>query len=413
MGDPRRPAACRGGRPRRPGPHGDGRGRGRPGRTARGVPPAPAAARRPRPHARPPRRRRRGRAVRPGGRHPRGGAGHRPAARRRGLRPRPARRRRDGQVRGTRAQLRVRRRRDLRVRAGRGCRRERGRPRRGTAGRPPDPDLLRAHGRGHDLAGGRRPAPRGQGRSAGADPGQPPGVLRALGEDLGVPGPAQGAPGGGRPRPRPPVRRDAGAAGLDGRGARRVRHRHPGDAPPGRRPHPAPGGRPPDQARVRRAARRRVRGAAAPARPRPRGRADPGVDHAERPGPADPRWLRRPRGRGVAQGGVLLPAHPRAPHPALRAAAHARRTRRRGGAAAARAQHGVLQGPDRDVRQGLAAPPPRGAAGCTRSCSTGRCSRPSRRSPARTRGSRRRPPGSGCRHWGTPTRRPRCATSRR
>jgi glutamate-ammonia-ligase adenylyltransferase len=64
----------------------------------------------------------------------------------------------------------------------------------------------------------RRPEPpaRGPPGPAGPHPGQPPGLLRPLGEDLGVPGVAQGPAGGGRRRPRPgatPTRRPAGLAG--------------------------------------------------------------------------------------------------------------------------------------------------------------------------------------------------------
>ena len=47
---------------------------------------------------------------------------------------------------------------------------------------------------------------------------------------------------------------------------------HPGDAPPGDRPHPSPRGGAPAEARGRRAARRRVRRPAPPARARPRRR---------------------------------------------------------------------------------------------------------------------------------------------
>ena len=43
--------------------------------------------------------------------------------------------------------------------------------------------------------------PEGKAGPAGADAGQPPRLLRALGQDLGVPGPAQGAARGRRPRP--------------------------------------------------------------------------------------------------------------------------------------------------------------------------------------------------------------------
>ena len=138
------------------------------------------------------RRRRRRRALRPRRGHARGGAGRRPPARGRGRRAGPAGRHRDGQVRGPRAQLRLRRRRDLRARARRRRRRGPGAAGRHPARQPPDADLLRAHRRGHDLAGRRRPAAGGQERPADPHAGQPPGLLRALGQDLGVPGPAQG-----------------------------------------------------------------------------------------------------------------------------------------------------------------------------------------------------------------------------
>ena len=49
------------------------------------------------------------------------------------------------------------------------------------------------------------------------------------------------------------------------------------------------------------------------------GRADERIraaDHAERPGRAHPRRLRRPRGRRGAARGLRVPAHPRAPDPA-------------------------------------------------------------------------------------------------
>ena len=49
------------------------------------------------------------------------------------------------------------------------------------------------------VAGRPRAAPRGQERAAGAHRRQPPQLLRALGEDLGVPGAAQGARRRGRP----------------------------------------------------------------------------------------------------------------------------------------------------------------------------------------------------------------------
>ena len=59
--------------------------------------------------------------------------------------------------------------------------------------------LMRAcsttHGSGHAVAGRRGPAPGGQERPPGAHHRQPPRLLRALGQDLGVPGAAQGPPG--------------------------------------------------------------------------------------------------------------------------------------------------------------------------------------------------------------------------
>ena len=61
----------------------------------------------------------------------------------------------------------------------------------------------RPHRRGHDLAGRRGAAPRGQVRAAGPHAREPPGLLREVGQDLGVPGAAQGAAGGRRPRARP------------------------------------------------------------------------------------------------------------------------------------------------------------------------------------------------------------------
>ena len=202
----------------------------------------------------------------------------RPAAGRRGRAGRPARGHRDGQVRRPRAQLRLRRRRDLRLRAGRGRRRGGGR----RAPPPSSPSHLMQvcsdhTARGHDLAGRRRPAPRGQGRPAGAHPGQPPRLLRALGQDLGVPGAAQGPPGRRRPRRSASEYVDAGRAdGLAAPpSATGFVERRAGDAPPGGRAHPGPRGRAAAQARLGRAARRRVRRPAAPARARPRRRAAP------------------------------------------------------------------------------------------------------------------------------------------
>ena len=173
-------------------------------RAAGGVPPAPAAARGPRP-----RPRRRASTTSPPScptSPPATLDAALAVARARvgeAAAERPARRDRDGQVRRPRAQLRLRRRRHLRLRAGR-------RRRRGTSP-PGSATQLAGHlmqvcsdhtAEGTHLAGRRRAAARGQGRAAGAHPGQPPRLLRALGQDLGVPGAAQGPAGGRRPRAR-------------------------------------------------------------------------------------------------------------------------------------------------------------------------------------------------------------------
>ena len=75
----------------------------------------------------------------------------------------PARRDRDGQVRRPRAQLRLRRRRDLRRRARRRAPTSTPPLRAATQlASQPDADLLRAHRRGHDLAGRRHLRPEGK-----------------------------------------------------------------------------------------------------------------------------------------------------------------------------------------------------------------------------------------------------------
>ena len=119
-----------------------------------------------------------------------------------------------------------------------GVRRAAGHARRHPARLDDDAGLLGEHPRGHHLAGRRQPPPRGQVGSAGAHARQPPRLLRAVGEDLGVPGAAQGAAGGGRHGARPGVRRGDRPAGVVGRRARRLRRGGAGDAPPGARPHP-------------------------------------------------------------------------------------------------------------------------------------------------------------------------------
>ena len=59
-------------------------------------------------------------------------------------------------------------------------------------------------------------------------------LLPEVGQDLGVPGAAQGAPGRRRRRARPAVRRDGRAAGVVGGRPRELRRRGAADAPPRR-----------------------------------------------------------------------------------------------------------------------------------------------------------------------------------
>ena len=131
------------------------------------------------------------------------------AARRRGALP--DRGARHGQVRGLRAELRQRRRRDLRRRPRRAQRRYRDGDGRGNRRRPgdgrraahghqardrPDRGVLTDHPGRHDLPDRPEPAARRAQRPAGPHPGQPYRLLRAMGQDVGVPGPAEGPPGG-------------------------------------------------------------------------------------------------------------------------------------------------------------------------------------------------------------------------
>ena len=201
-------------------------------------------------------------------------------------------------------------------------------------------------------------------RPAGAHPRQPPGLLRALGQDLGVPGAAQGPPGRRRPRAGPGVRRDGRPDGVDAppsaRGSSTTSRRcgaGSSTTSPPRRPSgsssSAPGGLRDVEFAVQ-------------LLQLVHGRADESIrapDHAERAGRADPRRLRRPRGRRAAARRLRLPAHPRAPHAAAPAAAHPRGARGRPRRAAPPGpQHGLpRRTPWRELDQDLAAPPARGA----------------------------------------------------
>src|SRR4029453_1909854 len=97
--------------------------------------------------------------------------------------------------------------------------------------------------------GRRAPAPGGQVRTAGPLAAQLRGVLPALGEDLGVPGAAQGPAGGRGPGARPALCGCGGAAAVVGRGPARLRRGRRVDAPPGGAARAAGAGRPTAQAR--------------------------------------------------------------------------------------------------------------------------------------------------------------------
>ena len=217
--------------------------------------------------------------------------------------------------------------------------------------------------------------PEGKAGPAGTDAGEPPRLLRALGQDLGVPGAAQGAAGRRRPRARAGVRRHRLADGVDGRGAGGRSSRTPRRC----------GAASIDQIPPREADRQLKLGSgglrdvefAVQLLQLVHGRADEQIrppDDPQRAGRADPRRVRRPRGRRGAARGVLLPAHARAPDPALPAAAHPRRALRRGVAAPARPEHGARQGPGRGRWTRCGSTTAARSAGCTRSSSTGRCS---------------------------------------
>ena len=141
------------------------------------------------------------------------------------------------------------------------------------------------------------------------------------------------------------------------------------------------------QARLGWPARRRVRDPAAAARPRSRRRVAAGRRHAAGPGRAACRRLRRRRRCGQPGRRLPVPARGRAPPAAAPDAPHPPRARGRRRAsppspaawafarthAAARPRCSRPSGPCTPAR----------SAGCTRSCSTGRCSRRSRASRPR------------------------------
>ena len=258
-------------------------------------------------------------------------------------------------MRRTRAELRQRRRRRVR----RGARRRRHRPARGPGDAHPGRVLLR---------GGRQPAPRRSPGRARAHARGPRRLLQAVGEDLGVPGAAQGPTHRGRPGARQGLRRGRGADGVERVRTPGLRRRRAGHAA-ARRGERAP--RPPvpgDQARPGWAPRRGVRGAAAPARARAHRRgAAFGVD-ARRAAGVVRRRLRRPRRRREPRGFLPLPAPARTPDAAAAPASHppAARPRRHRRAALARPLGEVAPGrPQRRRRRahgGVGPQRPPGAA---------------------------------------------------
>ena len=202
----------------------------------------------------------------------------------------PARGGRDGQVRRPRAQLRQRRRRHLRRRAGRGRRRAAGAARRHPARLAPDAGLLRPHrararsGRSTPTCGPRASPGRWCGRwpatAATTSGGPRPGSSRRCSR----PGrsPATSRSGAAYVEMIGPMvwtaaERDGFVADVQAMRRRVVDH------------IPAAPGRAAAQARLGRAARRRVRRPAAAAGARPRRRGAALADHAQRAGPSSPR----------------------------------------------------------------------------------------------------------------------------
>ena len=227
---------------------------------------------------------------------------------------------------------------------------------------------------------------------------------------MGVPGAAQGARRGRRPRPRRGVRDDGRPDDLAGRRAGRLRGRGAGDAPSGHRPHPGQGGRAPAQARL--GGLRDVEFAVQLLQ-LVHGRADESVrvpTTLSALGAADRARLRRARGRRRDAPRLRLPALGRAPAPALRSASHPPHPRRRGGPAPA----GPVDGLRQDAGRGAATGAGRRAARRTPSAREALLpTAAGHGGPDAEPGHPAQPGGGGRRgspRWATPTRRRRCAT---
>ena len=195
----------------------------------------------------------------------------------------------------------------------------------------------------------RRPEPpaRGPQRPAGPHPGQPPRVLRALGEDLGVPGAAEGAAGAGdlALARRTPTRsaRWSGkrpTASTSSKTSRRCAAGWSSRCPPGR----------PDASSSwpRRPAGHRVRRPATPARARPHRRVAARARHPARARRARRRRLRRPRRRQGTGRRLPVPAPHRAPAAAAQAEPHSHPAR--GSRRTSPARQGDGTNPDRPSR---------------------------------------------------------------
>ena len=172
-----------------------------------------------------------------------------------------------------------------------------------------------------------------------------------------------------------------------------------------------PRGRPAAQARLGWAARRRVRRPAAPARARPRRRADPGAHHAQRAGRAHPgRYVGREDGEALHEAYAFL-----------RTLEHRiqllrlRRTHVVPETSAALRRRGAAWGSSRTrpSSQALAAPRPRGASAAREALLPPAAHLRGADLRAARRGSPRRPPATAWRRSVIPIRRPRCVTSRR
>ena len=172
-------------------------------------------------------------------------------------------------------------------------------------------------------------------------------------------------------------------AGVVGVRARRLRRRGAGDASPGARAHPGRAGRAAAQARVRRAARRRVRRPAAADGARPDRRGGAAADDAERAGRSSPSAA---TSAARTVGRCTTPTRSCGPLEHRIQLHQLRRTHVVPEDEASLRRLGPLarlhQGPGRASSTKRGTTTGARCAGCTRSCSTGRCSRPWRGSAA-------------------------------